>query len=176
MIQELGEDRPKLEGGGHFIAASAAVIGAVVLGDRVSVWHNAVIRGDLEHIAVGDETNIQDGAVLHTDHGLPVVVGRGVTVGHLAVLHGCTVGDWSLIGIHAVVLSGATIGRHCIVGANALVPEGASMPDRSLVLGTPARVIRAVTEEEIARIESGVAWYRRNAERYLGMGGEGGTG
>jgi len=167
VIYRLGEDRPKLEGEGHFIAPSASVIGAVVLGERVSVWHNAVIRGDLEHIVVGDETNIQDGAVLHTDHGMPVVVGRGVIVGHLAVLHGCTVGDVNLIGIHAVVLSGATIGSHCIVGANALVPEGATIPDRSLVLGTPARVIRPVTAEEIVRIEEGAAWYVRTAERYL---------
>ena len=167
MIYRLGEDRPKLRGEGHFIAPSASVIGSVVLGNRVSVWHSAVIRGDLEHILVGDDTNIQDGAVLHTDHGLPLIVGRGVIVGHLAVLHACTVGDLSLIGIHAAVLSGATIGSHCIVGANALVPEGASIPDRSLVLGTPARVIRHVTDNEIARIKDGVAWYLQTARRYL---------
>ena len=167
MIYRLGEDRPKLQGEGHFIAPNASVIGSVVLGNRVSVWHNAVIRGDLEHIAVGDDTNIQDGAVLHTDHGLPLIVGRGVIVGHLAVLHACTVGDWSLIGIHATVLSGATIGSHCIVGANALVPERATIPDRSLVLGTPARVIRPVTDDEIARIRDGVDWYLHTAQRYL---------
>ena len=167
MIRSLAEHTPKLEGEGHFIAPNASVIGAVVLESRVSVWHNAVLRGDLEHITVGTETNIQDGAVLHTDHGLPLRVGRRVTVGHAAVLHGCTIGDSTLIGIHAVVLSGATVGAHCIVGANALVPERASIPDRSLVLGTPARVIRPVTDEEIARIEAGVDWYLHNAERYL---------
>jgi len=167
VIYRLGEDRPKLEGEGHFIAPNASVIGSVVLGNRVSVWHNAVIRGDLEHIVVGDDTNIQDGAVLHTDHGLPLLVGRGVIVGHLAVLHACTVGDFTLIGIHAVVLSGASIGTHCIVGANALVPEGARFPDRSLVLGTPARVIRPVTDDEITRIKDGVDWYLQTAQRYL---------
>jgi carbonic anhydrase/acetyltransferase-like protein (isoleucine patch superfamily) len=166
VIYSLGDCQPTLEGGNHFIAPNAAVIGSVTLADSVSVWFSAVLRGDLEYIRVGADTNVQDGAVLHTDHDAPCIVGRGVTIGHTAMLHGCTVGDWSLVGMHAVVLTGATVGRNCIVGANALVPEGREIPDRSLVLGSPAKVKRELTDEDIAMIHARAAWYVETAKRY----------
>ena len=129
MIYRLGERRPEMEN--NFIAPNASVIGDVVLGDQVSVWFNAVLRGDNEPIVAGTESNVQDGAILHTDPGFPLEIGRGVTVGHMAMLHGCAVGDYSLIGINAVVLNGARIGRYCIIGAHALITEGKEIPDGS---------------------------------------------
>jgi carbonic anhydrase/acetyltransferase-like protein (isoleucine patch superfamily) len=129
-----------------FIADSADVIGLVKLGDRVSILFNAVVRGDLELIAIGSASNVQDNAVVHTDMGKPVSIGKNVTIGHCAVIHGCVIGDNTLIGINAVVLSGAEIGENCLVGANALVPEGMIIPDNSMVLGTPGKVVRQFDE------------------------------
>ncbi len=147
MIYTIGER--KVEAKGEFwVADSAQVIGSVVLGNNVSVWFNAVVRADMDTITIGDNTNIQDGAVLHVDLGVPLSLGEGVTVGHKAMLHGCTVGDYSLIGINAVVLNNAKIGKNCIIGANALVPEGMEIPDNSLVLGSPAKVIKEVSEKQ----------------------------
>lgn len=147
-------------------APSADVIGKVRLDEGASVWFGAVIRGDNELIHIGRNSNVQDGAVLHTDMGSPLTLGTGVTIGHQAMLHGCEVGDYSLIGIHAVVLNGAKIGKHCIIGANALVTEGKVIPDGSLVMGSPARVVRELTEEQRRGLEASAAHYVDNARRY----------
>jgi len=157
-VPELGKDA--------WIAASAQVVGKVVLGAQVSVWFNAVLRGDNEPITVGARTNIQDGAVLHNDEGVPLTIGEDVSVGHMAMLHGCTVGDGSLIGMHATILNRAVIGKHCLIGAKTLIPEGKVIPDRSLVVGTPGRIIRELTDEEVARLAAGAAHYVENAERF----------
>ncbi|WP_462380260.1 gamma carbonic anhydrase family protein [Pseudomonas sp. Marseille-QA0892] len=149
-----------------WIAPSADVVGKVRLDEGASVWFGAVIRGDNELIHIGRNSNVQDGAVLHTDMGSPLTLGTGVTVGHQAMLHGCEVGDYSLVGIHAVVLNGAKIGRHCIIGANALVTEGKVIPDGSLVMGSPARVVRELTEEQRRGLEASAAHYVDNARRY----------
>jgi len=150
-----------------YVADSAILIGSIVLEERSSVWFHAVLRGDSDVITVGTESNIQDGAVLHTDPGIRLTLGRGVTVGHKATLHGCQVGDYSLIGIGSVILNGARIGNHCIVGANALIPEGRTIPDRSLVLGTPGRVIRSLTDGDIQALQQSAAGYVDKSRRYL---------
>jgi carbonic anhydrase/acetyltransferase-like protein (isoleucine patch superfamily) len=162
----IGERAVALRGDGHFIAPTAAVVGTVVLEPESSVWFGAVVRGDNEPITIGARSNVQDGAVLHTDPGYPLVIGAGVTVGHQAMLHGCTIGAGSLVGIQAIVLNGAVVGRECIVGAGALIPEGRTIPDRSLVVGSPARVVREVTDAEAARIREGIEVYVRKALAY----------
>jgi carbonic anhydrase/acetyltransferase-like protein (isoleucine patch superfamily) len=149
-----------------WIAPGASVVGKVRLDEGSSVWFGAVIRGDNELIHIGRDSNVQDGAVLHTDMGSPLTLGTGVTVGHQAMLHGCEVGDYSLIGIHAVVLNGAKIGKYCIIGANALVTEGKLIPDGSLVMGSPARVVRELTQEQRRGLEASAAHYVENAQRY----------
>ncbi|MCY3915633.1 MAG: gamma carbonic anhydrase family protein [Chloroflexi bacterium] len=146
-----------------FIAAGAVVIGDVTLGADVSVWYNAVLRGDSESLTIGAGSNIQDGAVCHADPGLPLDIGVGVTLGHRAIAHGAHIGDHSLIGMGAIVMNGARIGAHCLVGASALVTEHKIFPDRSLILGAPARVIRSVTDDEIAMM-------RRTADQYVEKG------
>ena len=156
----------ELRGGGHYVAPGATLVGRIVLEDRATVWFGAVLRGDNEPIVVGRSSNVQDGAVLHADPGFPLTLGAYVTVGHQAMLHGCTVGDGSLVGIKAVVLNGATIGRECLIGANALVPEGKTIPDRSLVVGSPGKVVRTLTDEDVARIRRAADIYVANAERY----------
>lgn len=166
MIYALGDRRPELRGAAHFIAANASVIGSVVIENNASVWFNVVIRGDNDLITIGENSNIQDGSVLHTDAGVPLVVGRNVTVGHMAMLHGCTVGDGSLIGINAVILNGVVIGRNCLIGANALIPEGKVIPDDSLVLGSPGRVVRNLTREEIAGLARSAAHYVEKISLY----------
>ncbi len=158
-------NRPVL-GAQVLICPGARVVGAVTLGDRASVWFNAVIRGDLAPVQVGGETNIQDGAVLHVDAGMPLTVGRRVTVGHGAILHGCAVGDGALIGMGAMVLSGASIGEEALVGAGAVVPEGKAIPPRCLAVGVPARVVRELSPEEVARLRESAARYVAEAARY----------
>lgn len=166
-MQYVLEDRkPELRGSEHFIAPSADVIGSVVMEDRSSVWFNAVLRGDNEPIYLGEESNVQDCSVLHTEPGCPVTLGRGVTVGHLAMLHGCSVGDHSLIGIKAVVLDHVRIGRHCLIGANTLVTEGKEIPDRSLVLGSPGKVVRTLTDEEVEKLDQASQSYVTKLRRY----------
>lgn len=165
MFYQLGERRPQV-GGDVFVADGAKVIGSVDLQDRSSVWFGAVLRGDNDQITVGEASNVQDGAVLHTDAGIPLTLGQGVTVGHQAMLHGCQVGDFSLIGIHAVVLNKAQIGRHCIIGAHALVPEGMVIPDGSLVVGAPAQIKRSLSDPQKQLLEASAAHYVANAKRY----------
>ncbi|NSL55315.1 gamma carbonic anhydrase family protein [Uliginosibacterium aquaticum] len=161
----LDDQKPELSKDA-WVADSAQVIGRSKLGERVSVWFNAILRGDNEPITVGANSNIQDGAILHTDEGIPLTIGKNVSVGHMAMLHGCTVGDGTLIGMNAVILNRAVIGKHCLIGAKALIPEGKVIPDRSLVVGTPGRIIRELTDEEVARIEAGAAHYVENAARF----------
>jgi carbonic anhydrase/acetyltransferase-like protein (isoleucine patch superfamily) len=154
------------ESGRFWVAPGAAVIGSIVLAEDASVWFNAVLRGDNETITVGERSNVQDGAVLHTDPGFPLTIGAECTVGHLAMLHGCTIGRGSLIGIGAIVLNGTTIGEECLIGAGALVGEGKVIPPRSLVLGSPGRVVRQLTDDDVARIRRGVLAYVQNWQRY----------
>lgn len=147
MIYELGERKPTLKGD-HFVAPNAAVIGSVVMGHGASVWWSVTIRGDNDVITLGDNVNIQDGSVLHTDGGVPMTLARNVSVGHLVMLHGCTIGENSLVGIGAIVLNRAVIGKNCLVGAGAVVTEGKVIPDSSLVLGVN-KVMRSLTPEEV---------------------------
>lgn len=168
MIYRLEDRTPRLPPEGeYFVADNATLIGSVILERSASVWFNAVIRGDNEPITVGENSNVQDGCVLHTDPGYPLTIGRDVTVGHKVMLHGCTIGDGSLIGINAVILNGAQIGRNCLIGANALVPEGKSIPDNSLVLGAPGRVQRELSPEQIEQMHHGATHYVENFKRYL---------
>jgi len=146
-----------------FLAPSASITGQVSLGQDSSVWHNATLRGDFARVSIGDRTNIQDGAVLHVAEGRPCFIGDDVTVGHGAIVHGSKVGSRSLIGMGSIILNGAEIGEECIVGAGALVPEGRKIPARSLVLGSPARIVRAVGDEEVENILASAATYRRLA-------------
>lgn len=166
MICALGPRRPVFDGDGHFVAANATIIGSVRLGDGASVWFNAVLRGDNDWIDIGARSNVQDGAVLHTDPGIRLVVGDDVTVGHQAVLHGCAIGSSSLIGIGSTVLNGARIGANCIVGAHTLVTENKEFPDGSMILGSPARVARKLHDEEIALLKKSADIYVANAARY----------
>ncbi len=147
-------------------APNAVLIGKVRLQENASVWFGAVLRGDNELIDIGPDSNVQDGTVMHTDMGSPLTLGRGVTIGHNAMLHGCTVGDYSLIGINAVILNGAKIGKHCIIGANALIAEGKEIPDGSLVMGSPGKVVRELTEAQKKMLEGSAAHYVHNARRY----------
>jgi len=150
----------------YFIAENAVVVGDVTLGNNVSIWFGAVVRGDVDSIRIGENTNIQDGAVLHVDAGSPLEIGSGVTVGHAAVLHGCTVGDDTLIGIRSVVLNGAKIGKNCLIGANTLVTENKVIPDGSLVVGSPGKAIRALTAEEMEAIRANARHYVESAGQY----------
>jgi len=161
----LGDLTPHIDPSA-FVAAEATLIGAVTLRAGSSVWPGAVIRADNEPIVVGENSSIQEGAVLHVDAGRPLRIGRGVTVGHQAMLHGCTVEDGALIGIQAVVLNGAVIGRHSLVGAGALVTEGKTFPERSLILGSPAKAVRTLSDEEIAGMEDGARHYVERGQQY----------
>jgi carbonic anhydrase/acetyltransferase-like protein (isoleucine patch superfamily) len=164
-------DNSQLElGDGSYLAPSAILVGDVHIGPSSSVWFGAVLRGDNDRIAIGSESNIQDHAVLHTDPGIPLVVGDKVSVGHLAMLHGCTVGDGSLIGIGAVVLNRASIGRHCLIGAKSLVPEGKLIPDRSIVHGIPGRIVGEVTERHLEMMERAAQSYVARIKRYVDNG------
>ena len=152
MIYALGDITPELKGD-CWVAENATVIGSVILENESSVWFNAVLRGDCDFITIGERSNVQDGAVLHCDPGMPLTLGKGVTVGHKVMLHGCTIGDNSLIGINAVVLDGAVIGKNCLIGANSLVPPGKVIPDGSLVMGSPGKVVRELDDDAIAGLK-----------------------
>ena len=165
MKYSLGNDRVEMAADA-WIAENAAVIGKVKLEAGANVWFGAVIRGDVEQITVGEHSNVQDGAVMHADSGMPLTLGKGITVGHNAMLHGCTVGDYSLIGINAVVLNGAKIGKHCIIGANSLIPEGKEIPDGSLVMGSPGKVVKTLSDQQKKMLELSAAHYVQNAKRF----------
>jgi carbonic anhydrase/acetyltransferase-like protein (isoleucine patch superfamily) len=166
MIYTLGERRIATVGEDYFVAPSADVIGTVRLGQWASVWFNAVLRGDNDWIELGEGTNVQDGSVLHTDAGVPLVLGRDCTVGHKAFLHACTVGDSSMIANGAMVLDGARIGSHSIVAAGTFVAPRKVIPDGVVVMGSPAQVVREVTERDRLLIAGAAAHYRENAQRY----------
>lgn len=165
MLYALEEKQPQLLGN-NWVADNAAVIGNVVLKEGASVWFGCTLRGDNEPITVGEGSNIQDGSVLHTDAGMPLTIGRDVTVGHQVMLHGCTIGDNTLIGIQSVILNRAKIGKNSIVGAGSLVPEGKSYPDGVLLMGSPAVVKRELSPQEIAFIGLSAKHYVQNAKRY----------
>lgn len=164
-IYTLGEKTPQF-GDNVWIAPNASIIGDVRLGAHASIWWNATLRGDNDPIHIGNNTNIQDGSVLHTDEGVPMHIGDNVTVGHLVMLHGCTIGDGSLIGIGSVILNRAVIGKHSIVGANTLIPEGKVFPDGVLIVGTPGKIVRELSKDEVERLQKSAAHYVANAARY----------
>jgi carbonic anhydrase/acetyltransferase-like protein (isoleucine patch superfamily) len=164
-IYELDGISPQL-GEGAWVADSAQVIGAVEMAPNASVWFGAVVRGDTETIRIGRNSNVQDLSVLHTDAGVPLVIGDNVTVGHQVMLHGCTIGEGSLIGIQAVVLNGAKIGRNCVVGAGSVVTEGKEFPDNSLIVGAPAKVIRTLDDASVQKFAGIPEHYVQNARRF----------
>ena len=164
-IYQLEDDVPDVHPTA-WVADSAEVVGRVTLGENASVWYGAVLRGDNDRITVGANSNVQDGSVLHTDQGVELVLGENVTVGHQCMLHGCSVGDGTLVGIQSVILNRARIGRFCIVGAGSLVTEGKEFPDGSMIMGSPAQVVRQLTPEQIARVASSAAHYVLQAQRH----------
>jgi len=166
MLYSLGEYRVRADGD-YYVADSATVLGNVLLKSGSSVWFNAVLRGDNELITIGEGSNVQDGSILHTDPGFPLTLGKHVTIGHKVMLHGCTIGDNSLIGINAVVLNGAQIGKNCLIGANALITEGKHIPDNSMVLGSPGKVVKTLTDEQISFLLSAAQGYVSNARRFI---------
>jgi carbonic anhydrase/acetyltransferase-like protein (isoleucine patch superfamily) len=163
----LGAGRPQHSPADTWIAPNATLIGRVRLAQESSVWFGAVLRGDNEWITVGERSNVQDGCVLHTDMGSPLDIGPDCTIGHLAMLHGCTIGANSLVGIGAVILNGARIGKNCLIGAKALITEGKIIPDNSLVVGAPGKIARVLTESEIASLTASAAHYVANWRRYV---------
>ena len=164
-IYQLGDQVPVIPAS-CYIAPEATIIGQVTLGERVTVMSGAVIRGDNEPVVIGDDSNIQEGCVLHTDPGLPLTLGKGVTVGHQVMLHGCTIGDGTLIGIQAVVLNNTVVGRDCLVGAGAVLTENKNFPDRAVIFGAPAKAVREVTEDNLMRMRVSAADYVRRGIQY----------
>lgn len=165
MIHSLGE-RKVVTRGDYWVAPNATVVGSVILEHNASVWFDAVIRGDNDLITIGEGSNVQDHSVLHTDEGVKLTVGRNVTIGHHVMLHGCEIGEGSLIGIKSTILNHAKIGRNCLIGAHALITEGKEIPDRSLVVGAPGKVVRQLTDEEVARLLWNAEHYVQNFKRY----------
>ena len=166
-LYALGDDAPQLpEDGAFWVAPSAEVIGKVILHSGASIWYGAVLRGDNEPITIGENSNVQDLAVMHTDPGQPLTLGRNVTIGHQAMLHGCTIGDHSLIGIGATVLNGAKIGSNCIIGAHALITEGKEIPDNSMVVGAPGRIVKTLEPAMAEMLKASAAHYVENARRH----------
>ena len=165
MIYSLG-DRKVITRGDYWVADNAMVIGSVVLEHNASVWFNCVVRGDNDLITIGDGANVQDGSVLHTDAGVRLTLGRNVSIGHQVTLHGCNIGEGSLVGIKATILNHARIGRHCLIGAHALITEGKEIPERSLVVGSPGKVVRQLTDEEVERLLDNALHYVENFRRF----------
>ncbi len=159
-------DRKIVTKGDYWIAPNATVIGSVVLENDASIWFNVVVRADNDLITIGENSQVQDGCVLHADPGFPLTLGKNVSIGHMAMLHGCTVGDGSLIGIKSVILNGAVIGKNCLIGANSLIAEGKTIPDGSMVLGSPGRVVRQLSQEEIKRINETADHYSARFKVY----------
>ncbi|HRC61234.1 conserved hypothetical protein [Candidatus Propionivibrio aalborgensis] len=164
-IYKLGNHTPQIDPQ-CWIAPNATVIGQVHLARNVSIWWNSTLRGDKDLISIGENSNIQDGSVLHTDPGIHLTVGRNVTVGHMVMLHGCTVGDGALIGIGSILLNRSVIGKHSLVGANSLIPEGKVFPERVLIVGSPGKVVRELTDEEVAGLPGSAERYVENWQRY----------
>lgn len=164
-IYQLGDHAPEIDPSAY-VADSANIIGKAKIAARASVWFNVTIRGDNELITVGENSNVQESCVLHTDLGFPLTIGKNVTIGHQAMLHGCSIGDGALVGIQAVVLNGAKIGRNCLIGAGALVTEGKEFPDNSLIIGSPAKAVRTLSEEDIARMHRNTASYVERGQHY----------
>ena len=160
------EDRKVVCKGDYWIAPDAIVIGSVILEPNASVWFGCIVRADNDTITIGENSQFQDGCVVHVDPGHPLTLGKDVSIGHMAMLHGCTIGDGTLVGIKSVILNDAVIGRNCVIGANTLIPEGKKIPDGSLVVGSPGRVVRQLTEEEIVRFRSNAAEYVEAWQRY----------
>ena len=167
MIYKVNENKPQFpEDGDFWVAPDANVIGKIRLNTGASVWFGATLRGDNEWIDIGAGSNVQENSVLHTDIGFPLTIGRNCTIGHKAILHGCTIGDQSLIGMGAIVLNGAQIGRNCLIGAGALITEGKIIPDNSLVVGAPGKVVRSLTEAEIEGLLASATGYQTNMRRF----------
>lgn len=167
-IFRLGASAPRFEDRStNWIASDATLVGKVRIGRNATIWFGAVVRGDNEEIIVGPRTSVQEHTVMHTDLGFPLIIGQGCTIGHRAVLHGCTIGDNSLIGIGAVVLNGARIGNNCLVGASALVTEGKEFPDNSLIVGSPARIVRTLDPAEVEKLRESARHYVENGARYF---------
>ena len=166
MFYDLENKKPK-NIGENWVAPNAVIIGDVTLDKNTSVWFNATLRGDIENIHIGEGSNVQDGCVLHTDPGCPLKVGKNVTIGHLVMLHGCTIGDNTLIGMGATILNGAQIGKNCLVGAGALITEGKSIPDGSMVLGMPGKVVKELDEDAINGLLKSAENYQANAVRFM---------
>ncbi len=164
-IYQLGDDAPEIDASAY-VADAATVIGKVTLAENTSVWPGVTLRGDNERITIGAGSNVQEGTVMHTDMGYPLTIGSHVTIGHQAMLHGCTVGDGALIGIQAVVLNGAKIGKGCLVGAGALVTEGKEFPDHTLIIGAPAKAVRTLTADDLAKLEANAANYIARAQLF----------
>ena len=160
------EDRKVVCKGDYWIAPDAIVIGSVIMGPNASVWFGCIVRGDNDTITIGENSQLQDGCVLHADPGFPIAIGKNVSVGHMAMLHGCAIGDGSLVGIKSVILNGAKIGRNCLVGANTLIAENKVIPDGSLVIGSPGKVVRQLSEAEIREINSASDHYVQKYKRY----------
>jgi len=165
-IFELDGNAPQLSEGA-WVAQSAEVIGKVELHHNANIWPKVVVRGDNDLIQIGEGSNVQDASVLHTDPGYPLIIGKNVTVGHQVMLHGCCIGDGSLIGIGAVILNGAKIGKNCLVGAGALVTEGKEFPEGSMIIGSPAKAVKTLSPEQIAGIDDIAGRYIKNAQRYI---------
>lgn len=165
MRYQLGERTPRLDPS-CYVAPSAQVIGSVVAEANSSIWFNTVLRGDNDLLHIGPEANVQDGSVLHTDDGLALHIGRGVTIGHKVMLHGCAVGDFTLVGMNAVILNRAKIGKYCLIGANTLITEGKVIPDGSVVMGSPGHIVRTVTDQDRLMLEASAAVYVQNAARF----------
>ena len=167
MIYKLDENKPQFpDDGDYWVAPDANVIGKIHLNTGASVWFGATLRGDNEWIDIGAGSNVQENSVLHTDIGFPLTIGRNCTIGHKAILHGCTIGDQSLIGMGAIVLNGAQIGRNCLIGAGALITEGKIIPENSLVVGAPGKVVRSLTEAEIEGLLASATGYQTNMRRF----------
>ena len=165
MIYKLGDQHPDIAKS-CFVAPSADLIGSVIMHEHSSVWFNCVLRADNEPITIGENSNVQDGSILHVDEGFPLNIGTNVTVGHKVMLHGCSIGDGTLIGMNAVILNGAKIGKACLIGANALVTEGMEIPDGSMVLGSPAKVVKQLDEKKQNMLKMGAKHYTDNSRRY----------
>lgn len=166
MIYNLGEKTVKTEDENYYVAENAAVIGDVTLKTGASVWFGSTVRGDNDPIVIGEGTNVQDGCVLHADPGFPLTLGDHVSIGHMVMLHGCSIGDGTLVGIGSIILNGAVIGKNCLIGANSMITEGKVIPDNSVVMGSPGKIIRQTTDKDLAMIASPAPHYAARFKQY----------